>query len=90
MNDLLGSLPEGQVSVPLPAATGEGIGFASGPAGEIWHWLRLDHGQITGAFPRDPAWILWPLVEALSPGAWVDDLRLILASFCLSCSGMDL
>jgi Ni,Fe-hydrogenase III large subunit len=87
---LLGAVPEGAVSVPLPAASGEGIGFAKGPGGDIWHWLRLDHGQIASVFMCDPAWAHWPALEAALAGGQVDDLPLVLASFGLSSSGMDL
>ena len=38
-------------------------------AARIWHWLRLDHGQIAAAFPSDPGWALWPLAEAAIAGA---------------------
>ena len=78
------------MSLPLAGGSGEGLGWANGPHGEIWHWLRLDHGQIASAFLCDPAWIRWPLLEAAMAGAQVEDLPLIMASFGLSVSGMDL
>jgi Ni,Fe-hydrogenase III large subunit len=87
---LLGGVPEGAVSLPLAGGSGEGLGWANGAHGEIWHWLRLDHGQIASAFLCDPAWIRWPLLEAAMAGAQVEDLPLIMASFGLSVSGMDL
>ena len=60
---LLDELPEGPISVALPADSGEGIGCAESLRGAVWHWLRLDHGQIAAAFPCDPGWALWPLAE---------------------------
>jgi Ni,Fe-hydrogenase III large subunit len=87
---LLDAAPEGAVSVPLPGASGEGTGFADGAGGEIWHWLKLDYGQIASAFLCDPAWAQWQLLEAVTAEARVDDLPLILASFGLSSSAMDL
>jgi Ni,Fe-hydrogenase III large subunit len=90
LRDLLGAVPEGAVSVPLPAESGEGIGFADGASGEIWHWMRLDHGQIAGVFMCDPAWVHWPELEAAMAGGQVDDLPLIMASLGLSSSGADL
>ena len=87
---LLASLPAGAVSVPLPVASGEGLGFTKGPNGDIWHWLRLDHGQIASVFMCDPAWARWPELEATMAGGQTDELPLILASFGLSSSGVDL
>jgi Ni,Fe-hydrogenase III large subunit len=88
-------LPAGPVTVALPQVSGEGIGCAESVRGDVWHWLRLDHGQIAAAFPRDPGWALWPLAErvlaerALAPAS-PDDIALIRASFALPASGMDL
>jgi Ni,Fe-hydrogenase III large subunit len=87
---LLDALPPGPVSIPLPADTGEGIGFAESPRGDVWHWLRLDHGQIASVFTRDPGWAHWPLFDAIAPSARMADLPLIQASFDLASSGVDL
>jgi Ni,Fe-hydrogenase III large subunit len=76
--------------VPLPPGSGEALGSARSATGPIWHWLRLDHGQIASAFMYDPSWRNWPLAEAVMAGAEPDDLPLVLASFGLSCSGADL
>ncbi|HEY1410791.1 MAG TPA: Ni Fe-hydrogenase III large subunit-like protein [Rhodopila sp.] len=83
-------LPPGPVTVALPQVSGEGIGCAESVRGDVWHWLRLDHGQIAAAFPRDPGWALWPLAERVLPHASPDDIALIRASFALPASGMDL
>jgi Ni,Fe-hydrogenase III large subunit len=88
--ELLAALPEGGFSAPLPVASGEAVGWAGSARGDIWHWLRLDHGQIASAFLCDPAWAQWLLLEEVVMGASVDDLPVVLASFGLSCSGMDL
>ncbi len=87
---LLDNLPEGPVSVPLPTESGEGIGFAEGFRGDIWHWLRLDHGQIAAVFVRDPGWALWPLLEASCAGRHAADIPVIQAMFGLASSGLDL
>lgn len=86
----LAALPDGPVAVPLPNASGEGIGFAESARGDVWYWLRLDHGQIAAIFPRDPGWALWPLLEQALRGAAYEDVGLIRASFGLTESGMDL
>ena len=49
----LGALPDGPVGVVLPPNSGEGIACAELIRGDVWHWLRLDHGQIAAVFPRD-------------------------------------
>jgi Ni,Fe-hydrogenase III large subunit len=87
---LLDSLPSGAISVALPAESGEGVGCAEGPRGDIWCWLRLDHGQIASAFSRDPAWTHWPLLEAAAAGAQASDLPVIQASLGATSSGVDL
>jgi Ni,Fe-hydrogenase III large subunit len=87
---LLDALPPGPVAIPLPADSGEGVGFAESARGDVWHWLRLDHGQIASVFMRDPAWAHWALFEAIAPDARMADLPLIQASFDLASSGVDL
>ena len=83
-------LPTGAVTATLPQVSGEGIACAESARGDVWHWLRLDHGQVVAAFPRDPGWILWPLAESILPLASADDVDLIRASLALPASGMDL
>ncbi len=87
---LLATLPEGELSVPLPMASGEGIGWAEGFRGDIWHWMRLDGGLIASAFMRDPSWLHWPLLEQAIGGNIVADFPLINKSFNASYSGVDL
>ena len=87
---LLADLPAGASRSPLPQASGEGIGWAEGFRGDIWHWLRLDGGQIAAVFMRDPGWLQWPLLEAAMAGGTVADFPLCLASFNASASGVDL
>jgi Ni,Fe-hydrogenase III large subunit len=86
----LDTLPPGPVAGTLPQASGEGIACAESSRGGVWHWLRIDHGQIAAAFPRDPGWALWPLAEAALIGAMAEDADLIRASLALPASGMDL
>jgi Ni,Fe-hydrogenase III large subunit len=87
---LLDTLPAGTLTVSLPMGSGEGIGCAEGFRGDIWHWLRLDNGQIANAFLRDPSWAQWPLLEAAVEGSIVADVPLCEKSFNCSCSGVDL
>ena len=87
---LLDGLSAGPVAVPLPPESGEGLGHAEGPHGEIWHWLMLDHGQIASAFLLDPAWTRWAALEAAASGSQIEDLPRIMAGLALSSSGLDL
>ena len=87
---LLDGLSEGPVAMPLPMESGEGVGHADGPHGEIWHWLKLDHGQIASAFLLDPAWTRWAALETAAPGSQIEDLPRIMAELALSSSGLDL
>jgi Ni,Fe-hydrogenase III large subunit len=86
----LQALPEGPVSAVLPQVSGEGIACAESIRGDVWHWLRLDHGQIAAVFVRDPGWALWPLAEQVLRGAAAEDVDLIRTSLALPASGMDL
>jgi Ni,Fe-hydrogenase III large subunit len=87
---LLDELPEGPTSIALPPESGEGIGSAESLRGAVWHWLRLDHGQIAAAFPCDPGWTLWPAAEAAMAGGPVEDVAMIRLSCGLPCAGLDL
>jgi Ni,Fe-hydrogenase III large subunit len=83
-------LPSGPISTALPLASGEGIGCAESSRGDIWHWLRLDHGQIAAVFARDPGWAQWPAAERALRQTAAEDVDLVRASLALPASGMDL
>lgn len=88
---LLAALPDGPLLATLPASgSGEGLGWAEGFRGDVWHWVRLDGGVIAAAFARDPSWLHWPMLEAAATGDLVADIPLIGASVNGSCSGVDL
>lgn len=88
---LLGGLPEGPLTVPLPTRGGEGVALVEGFRGECLAWLRLDEGGLIEAvFLRDPSWLHWPLLEAAVIGNIVGDFPLINKSFNGSYSGVDL
>lgn len=90
LNKPMPDLPEGQVSVALPSESGEGIGHATGPHGDIWHWLRLDHGQIASAFLCDPGWMRWRELEVALTATTLDELIATGDGFELPTSGVDL
>ena len=83
--------PSGELAVPLPQRAGEGVGIVEGFRGECLHWLALDDGgMIRAAFPRDPSWLQWPLLEAAIENNIVADFPLCNKSFNGSYSGVDL
>jgi Ni,Fe-hydrogenase III large subunit len=86
----LDELPPGPLTVTLPPVSGEGIACTESIRGDVWHWLRLDHGQIAGFFPRDPGWLLWPLAERIMRDNAVGDVDLIRLSLALPASAVDL
>jgi Ni,Fe-hydrogenase III large subunit len=45
---------------------------------------------VRAAFPRDPSWLQWPLLEAATLGNIVADFPLCNKSFNCSYSGVDL
>ncbi|NOG70610.1 hydrogenase expression protein HypE [Roseicella sp. DB1501] len=88
---LLDELPAGELTVSLPRRGGEGIGLIEGFRGECLHWVALDEaGLLRAAFPRDPSWLQWPLLEAAIEGNIVADFPLCNKSFNCSYSGVDL
>ncbi len=87
---LLDALPEGALAVSLPSVSGEGLARSVSARGDVWHWLRLDHGQVAAVFPRDPGWALWPAAEMALCGAAADDAAVICCSLGLAASVVDL
>lgn len=87
---VLSELPDGPIAIPLPDVTAEGIGWAEGFRGDIWHWLRLEGGLIMAAFLCDPSWRQWPLLEAAVEDNIIADFPLCNKSFNCSYSGVDL
>ncbi|HEY0421201.1 MAG TPA: hydrogenase expression protein HypE, partial [Acetobacteraceae bacterium] len=88
---LLAGLPEGELQRALPQRAGEGIGMVEGFRGDFLHWVALDDGGLVrAAFPRDPSWLQWPLLEAAIEGNIVADFPLCNKSFNCSYSGVDL
>lgn len=91
VRDVLPELPLGELAAPLPQRAGEGLGMVEGFRGDCLHWLALDEGGlIRAAFPRDPSWLQWPLLEAAIENNIVADFPLCNKSFNCSYSGVDL
>ncbi|AQS88860.1 hypothetical protein A0U93_14055 [Neoasaia chiangmaiensis] len=75
--------PEGGSVAP----SGEGIGAAEGPRGDIWYWVRLRAGRIDAIHVRDPAFSLAPLLPRLLDPS-IDTL--VLSSFGFSAAALEL
>jgi len=91
IEQILGRLPEGPVSVALPVAAGEGAALVEGFRGDIFAWVRLGaDGRVARSHLRDPSWFHWPLLEAAIEGNIVADFPLCNKSFNCSYSGHDL
>jgi Ni,Fe-hydrogenase III large subunit len=93
MEQLLDRLPDGPVSVllPAPAPGADGLGIVEGWRGEILTYVRFgDAGRIARFFPRDPSWFSWPALERLIQGNIVPDFPVCNKSINASYSGQDL
>jgi len=88
---IVAQMPEGALSTPLPARSGEGMALAEGFRGDILLWLRLGaDGRVERCHLRDPSWFQWPLLEAAIEDNIVADFPLCNKSFNCSYSGHDL
>ena len=83
-------LMPGPTLFALEPISGEGLGTAEGPDGSIRHWLRLEDGQIAGAFLCDPGWQRRPAAAAAIAAAAPQDRALIAAALGVAASGMEL
>ena len=68
----------------------EGLGWAEGPAGPLWHWLRLEAGHVAAWWCGDPSLALAQALPAILSGAAYEDVDLIVVSLGLSATGADL
>jgi len=91
IGQILDRMPGDDISVPVGAGPGEGLGLVEGFRGDILCWLRLDlEGRVSRCHMRDPSWFQWPLLEAAIEGDIVADFPLCNKSFNCSYSGVDL
>ncbi|MBB2167580.1 Ni Fe-hydrogenase III large subunit-like protein [Gluconacetobacter aggeris] len=71
-------------------AVGEGVGFAEGPRGAVWYWVRMVDGRVAAAHACDPALAQACALEHVLAGAQAEDVGMIVRSFGLSAAGADL
>lgn len=83
-----GVMPE--PPVPAQCVDGEGLGMAEGPAGPVWHWLRVEDGRIAAWWCGDPSLAQIQALPAILHGAVYEDVEPILTSLGLSAAGADL
>ena len=88
--EALSAAPEGIAWIAPGHASAEGVGVADGPAGRVWHWVRLAGGVVAACFAGDPAWLTLPAVECAMQGGSLADAPAVTASFGLRAPGMDL
>jgi len=91
LRELLADLPEGPTRVPVgPVEPGRSaLGWAEGPRGASWLWLRAgDGGTVNRLHLRSASFANWPVVAAAAPGNLVPDFPLINKSFelCYACT----
>ncbi|MBB2203717.1 Ni Fe-hydrogenase III large subunit-like protein [Gluconacetobacter takamatsuzukensis] len=69
---------------------GEGVGFAEGPRGAVWYWVRMAGDRVVAAHACDPALAQACALEHVLAGARAEDVEMIVRSFGLSAAGADL
>jgi Ni,Fe-hydrogenase III large subunit len=90
VEQMLARLPDGPFSRVLPNADGEAAALVEGFRGDVFVWVKLEAGRVAEAFPCDPSWLQWPLLEAAIEGNIVADFPLCNKSFNCSYAGADL
>jgi Ni,Fe-hydrogenase III large subunit/Ni,Fe-hydrogenase III component G len=93
IREFLATLPEGELSLPLPPPGPDTSGFAvvEGWRGEIVYWLQSGaRGEINRCMIRDPSSVNWLGLEQAVLGNIVPDFPLCNKSFNQSYSGHDL
>lgn len=92
--DMLSTLdPAARMTAPMQGGghgSGEGIGCVEGPAGPVWHWLRVENGRVAAWWCGDPSLLLVQALPQVLSGAVYEDVPLILASLGLSAAAADL
>jgi Ni,Fe-hydrogenase III large subunit len=90
IDQILDRLPAGETRIGLPAGGGEGFALTEAFRGDVFVWVQIKDGAVTGAHLRDPSWFQWPLLEAAIEDNIVADFPLCNKSFNCSYAGVDL
>lgn len=91
LRELLAAVPAGGVRTPVGAlpAGASALGWAEGPRGTSWLWLRTGpDGRVDRLRLRSASYANWPSVAASAAGNLVPDFPLINKSFelCYACT----
>ncbi len=83
----LESLADAAWAVPVNDVTGDGLGWAESPQGEVIYLVRLEDGTLVRARPRSASFHNLSLFTAAFPRDITTDFAFIEASFGLSIAG---
>jgi len=86
--DDLGSHLEGPWAAHVPQLSGEAIGWAEAPQGEVLTWVQLRDGVLTRVKPRSASFHNLALFPLAFPKDILTDFAFIEASFGLSIAGV--
>jgi Ni,Fe-hydrogenase III large subunit len=84
----LGDVPSGAWHTPVELGSGEAIGWAEAPQGEVLYFVRLDDGRISRVKPRSASFHNLALFPMAFPNDILTDFAFIEASFGLSIAGV--
>lgn len=89
LQHFLETLPGGAIALALPPQTGMGVGVAESFRGPVWHWLKIENGQIQDAFIADASAAHWKLMEHAAMTVTLADFPLLESSINPSVAGVD-
>lgn len=86
--DDLGELGRGEWSVPVEAGSGEALGWAEAPQGEVLYLVEMSEGHLARVKPRSASFHNLALFPSAFPNDILTDFAFIEASFGLSIAGV--
>jgi Ni,Fe-hydrogenase III large subunit len=80
---------DGELRTELPAASGEALGWAEAPQGELAIWVELEEGTVSRVRIASPSLRNWSLFDHAFPADVLTDFAFIEHSFGLTPAGAD-
>lgn len=80
---------DGELSCPLPRATGAAFGWAEAPQGELVVWVEVEEGVVAHVHIASPSLRNWALFDHAFPKDVLTDFAFIEHSFGLTPAGAD-